>query len=76
MLCKWPLHQTGMRPSKTMDRWFRAEVQSWTGRFHRSLAFMMAKYNTFLTESGVGNAPRCFVTFRSWAFTDSTAFVV
>ena len=76
MLCKWPHHQTDIRPSKTMDRWFRAEVQSWTGRFHRSLAFMMAKYNTFLTESGVGKAPRCFVTLRIEALTDSIAFVV
>ena len=40
-----------------MDRWFRAAVQSCTGQVHRSLAFMMAKYNTFLTESGLGNAP-------------------
>jgi hypothetical protein len=36
-----------------MDRWFRAEVQSATGRLHRSLAFMMARYNGVLTESGV-----------------------
>ena len=75
-LCKWPRHQTGIRPSKTMDRWFRAEVQSGMGRVHRSLAFMMARYNTFLTESGVGKAPRCLVTFLSWALIDSTALVV
>ena len=46
------------------------------GRVHRSLAFMMARYNTFLTESGVGKAPRCLVTFLSWALIDSTAFDV
>ncbi|MDA0328563.1 MAG: hypothetical protein O2958_06095 [Gemmatimonadetes bacterium] len=50
----------------------RGAVQSGTGRVHRSLAFMSAKYNTFLAESGVGNAPRCFGTLRSEAFTDST----
>ncbi len=59
-----------------MERWFRAAVQSETGRLHRSLAFITARYNTFVTESGVGNAPRCFVILRSWALTDSTAFVV
>jgi hypothetical protein len=59
-----------------MDRWFRAAVQSGMGRVHRSLAFEMARYNTFLTESGVAKAPRCFVTFLSWALIDSTAFVV
>ena len=34
-LCKWPRRQTGIRPSKTMDRWLRAEAQSEMGWVHR-----------------------------------------
>ena len=76
ILSKPPHHRFGTRPSNTIVKWFSAATQSLIGRAHRSDAFWIARYSTFRTESGFGNAPRLRVTFRSCAWIDSIAFVV
>ena len=76
ILSKRPHHRFGTRPSNTIVKWFSAATQSLIGRAHRSDAFWIARYSTFRTESGFGNAPRLRVTFRSCAWIDSIAFVV
>ena len=64
-LCKRPLHRFGTRPSNTIVKWFSAAVQSLIGRPQRADAFWIARYSTFRSESGFGNAPRFRVTLRS-----------